>query len=189
MMSPFEFVAAFFSIVLGLGLAHVLGGISSLLEARARVRTDWVHSVWIITILLILIHSWWGMWALQAAPAWPYAAFLSLVAYLVALYIVATLLLPRVPEQGPIDLGGHFHSIRPLFLSFVSAAFAMGAVLNYTLFATGLVSIFVLAPGIAFVLTLVGALTRNRLYNAVLAVFILLSFVALMVSDTTTLTS
>jgi hypothetical protein len=38
-------------------------------------------------------------------------------------------------------------------------------------------------------LAALGALTRNRLYNAGLAVLILLSLIALMVSDTTTLTS
>ena len=188
-MSPFEFVAAFFSVVLGLGVAHLLGGISALLEARDRVRSYWVHSVWTLAIILLLIHSWWGMWSLKAAPAWSYPAFLCFVAYLIALYLISTLLLPRVAEAGPIDLGAHFDKIRPVFLIFVAAVFALGTVLNYTLFATGFFSIFIVIPGIGCVLILTGAMTENRRYNAALALFILFGIVALMLSDTTKLTS
>jgi hypothetical protein len=188
-MSPFEFVAAFFSVVLGLGVAHLLSGISGLLEARVRVRTYWVHSAWVLATILLLIHSWWGMWSLKAATAWSYPAFLCLVAYLIALYLISTLLLPRVPEHGPVDLGGHFDTIRPVFLSFFAAVFVLATVLNYTLFAADLLSIFIVIPGIASVLILVGAVIRNRPYNAALALFVLFGLLALMLSDTTTLTS
>jgi hypothetical protein len=188
-MSPFEFVAAFFSVVLGLGVAHLLSGVSGLLEARDRVRTYWVHSVWVLTTILLLVHSWWGIWSLKAAPAWSYPAFLCFVAYLIALYLISTLLLPRVAEHGAIDLGAHFDTIRPVFLSFVAAVFALGTVLNYSLFAADFFSIFIVIPGIACVLILVGATIQNRPYHAALALFVLFSLLAVMLSDTTTLTS
>jgi hypothetical protein len=188
-MSPFEFVAAFFSVVLGLGVAHLLGGISALLEARDRVRTNWIHSSWVLTTILLLIHSWWGMWSLKAAPAWSYPAFLCFVAYLIALYLISTLLLPRIQEHGPIDLGAHFDTIRPVFLSFVAAVFALGTVLNYTLFTVNIFSIFIIIPGVCFVLILLGAMIRNRRYHAVLALIVLFSLLAVMLSDTTTLAS
>jgi hypothetical protein len=188
-MSPFEFVAAFFSVVLGLGVAHLLGGISRLLEARDRVRTYWVHSTWVLSTILLLIHSWWGMWSLKAASAWSYPAFLCFVAYLIALYLISTLLLPRVPEHGSIDLRAHFDTIRPVFLSFFAGVFALATVLNYTLFASDLLSIFIVIPGTAFVLILVGAMIRNRPYHAALALFVLFGLLAVMISDPTTLTS
>ena len=188
-MSPFEFVAAFFSVVLGLGVAHLLGGVSGLLEARGRVRTYWVHSAWVLATILLLIHSWWGMWSLKAASSWSYPAFLCFVAYLIALYLISTLLLPRVPEHGPVDLGAHFDTIRPVFLSFVAAVFVLATVLNYTLFAVDLLSLFTVIPGVASVLILLGAVIRNRSYNAALVLFVLFGLLALMVSDTTTLTS
>jgi hypothetical protein len=45
MMTPLEFVAVFFSMALSLALAHVLLSFTSIVEARARVRPDWIQSV------------------------------------------------------------------------------------------------------------------------------------------------
>jgi hypothetical protein len=186
-MSPFEFVTVFFSVVLGLGVAHLLGGISELIEARARVRTYWIHSVWVITVLLLLVQAWWGLWPLQSAPSWSYVAFLCLVAYQGTLYLLSTLALPRVGYDKVIDLADHFSVIRPIFLSFVAGNFAIGVLLNYSLFSTPLFSIFTVIPGIAVVAVLIGARTASRSYHALLAVFILVGLVALMLSDISTL--
>lgn len=187
-MSPFEFVAAFFSVVLGLGVAHLLTGISNLIEARARVQTYWVHSVWVVVVMLLLVHSWWGLWSLQSAASWSYPSFLCFVAYLAALYVLSTLALPRVEGAGIIDLGAHFGLIRPIFFAFIAAFTVLGILLNYSLFATPLFSVFIIVPGMIVVGAVIGARTPSRPHNAGFAVLSLAGVVGLMISDTTVLT-
>ena len=161
-MSAFEFVAAFFGIVVGLGIAQMLSSLSDLLESRERVKTDWIQAVWALNILLLLIHSWWGMWALQAAPSWSYAAFLSTVAYLSTVYLLSTLVFPRVGEQGVV-------------------------LLNHNLFGQRFISPFVAVPAILVLAVIYGAHTRNRVYHGVLVTAICGMEVALMLLDTTTI--
>jgi cation transport ATPase len=187
-MTPFEFVAAFFSVVLGLGVAHLLSGISNLIEARARVQTDWVHSLWVVIVMLLLVHGWWGLWSLQSAPSWSYPAFLCFVAYLAALYLLSTLALPRVEGAGVIDLKAHFGLIRPMFFGVVAAFAVLGLLLNYTLFHTPLFSVFITVPGMIVLGAVIGARTASRAYNASFALLSLVGLVALMISDTTVLT-
>lgn len=45
-MTIFEHVPVFISIILGLALVHLLGGVSHLLDARARVKISWAHLLW-----------------------------------------------------------------------------------------------------------------------------------------------
>ena len=39
-------------------------------EECQRVRTYWVHSVWILTVLLADADNWWSMWSLRDAASW-----------------------------------------------------------------------------------------------------------------------
>jgi hypothetical protein len=186
-MSPFEFVAAFFSVVIGLGISHMLSALSDLIEARDRVRTYWVQSLWAVTVLLLLIHGWWGMWDLRSAPHWTYVSFIITVAFLSALYLSSTLIFPRVNETGPVDLEFHFESIRPIFLTFIAADFALAVLVNYSLFKSPLRSQFVIGPALAVVFCLIGARTARRRYHWVLVVLVAGAVVSVMASDTTVL--
>ena len=76
-MSPFEFVCAFYSVVLGVAVAQLMTSVGRLIEVRDQVRTYWVHSLWVVIILLIDVNSWWAMWALRNAKAGASFRFLS----------------------------------------------------------------------------------------------------------------
>jgi hypothetical protein len=56
---PFDFVAVFYSVVLGVAVAQLMTGVGRLVEERRRVRNYWVHSVWILTVLLTDANNWW----------------------------------------------------------------------------------------------------------------------------------
>lgn len=186
-MSPFEFVAVFFSVIIGLGISHLLRAISDLVEIRDRVRTDWVHAVYVVLVFIWLVHSWWGMWTLQEAPSWSYGAFLLMVGTLASVYMMSALALPRAPEQGVVDLRAHFDVVRPVFLGAMALSAALAVPVNHLLFGTPLISYFVLAPAFVVVAALVGIKTAARRYHAVMAVVLLVLFVTFMALDTTVL--
>jgi hypothetical protein len=188
-VTPFEFVAVFFSVVLGLAVSHLLTGLSDLVEVRQRVRTDWIHSLWVVAVLLLLVHSWWGMWDLSSGLRWTYPAFLVLVANQMASFLLATLTLPRVPaDEGPIDLGAHLAHVRPIFLSLWGVILGLAALENRALFKVAYSSVFFIGPLVLAAVTGAGVRVRNRGYQASLVLFFLVLEVYLMAIDTSVLT-
>src|SRR5207237_1878640 len=69
-MSPFEFVCAFYSVVLGVAVAELMTSVGRLIEVRAQVRTCWVRSLWVVIVLLVDVSCWLAMWNLRSAKSW-----------------------------------------------------------------------------------------------------------------------
>jgi hypothetical protein len=63
----------------------------------------------------------------------------------------------------------------------------MAGLINYTLFHVGLRTVFVVVPAICAVIAGVGGLTRNRIYQGLLAILFLTGLLIIMVSDQTVL--
>src|SRR5207244_5581791 len=78
-MSPFEFVCAFYSVVLGVAVAQLMTSVGRLIEVRDQVRTYWVQSLWVVIVFLVDVKSWWSMWELRNAKRWIVFSFILLV--------------------------------------------------------------------------------------------------------------
>ncbi|HJM20213.1 MAG TPA: hypothetical protein QF802_07140, partial [Candidatus Thalassarchaeaceae archaeon] len=79
-MSPFEFITIFCSLILGLALTHIFGAVSDLYEIRERVKPYWLNSLWVVTVIMWSIFTWWGLWMLSIElTEWTYAQYWILV--------------------------------------------------------------------------------------------------------------
>jgi hypothetical protein len=121
-MSDFEFVSVILSIVVGLGITRVLGGLASMLRHRATMRSHWVTALWAVDTLLWQILYWLGTVNSyrHASPVFTMVSFATLLAESIALYFAASLILPD--EIGPAtDLEEHFAWVRrPFYLVLAS---------------------------------------------------------------------
>lgn len=137
-MTIFEHLSVFISIILGLAVVHLLGGISLILDKRTAARTYGVHLMWTLNLLLVTVLMWLGNFALTAAPNVGVWHFLNLLAYAMAVYLMSGLLYPvRGPEVT--DFREHFHANRARFcaLGILFVVFdALDGVLEH--YATGL---------------------------------------------------
>jgi hypothetical protein len=187
-MSPFEFVSVFFAVVLGLAVAHVMGGISDLVEVRSRVRFYWVHAVWVALVFILEVQVWWGMWGLRSAERWSFLSFFGIVAMLGTLYLLSTLLIPHISGgEEPIDLARHFFGVHRTFFGVLAAYFILSVVINRSIFAMPLVSPTTLIPGIGAALAIAGSFSRNRIFHAAYALVTAAGIVGFIIADTTTL--
>jgi hypothetical protein len=187
-MTPFEFVGVFFSVVIGLGVTHLLSALSDVLEIRRRVRFYWVQSVWLVVVLLLLVQGWWGMWDLQSAPRWTYPAFLLQIGKLICLYLLSTLVLPRAAEgAGELDLAGHYYDMRAIFFTLLTLNMVLALVVNVTLFDAALLSGAALIPAAGGILAAVAALTSSRAYHGFVTLFFLAGTIAFVILDRTTI--
>jgi hypothetical protein len=186
-VSPFEFVCAFYSVVLGVAVAQLMTSVGRLIEVRDQVRTYWVQSLWVVIVLLIDVNSWWALWELRSAKSWSFLSFSLLVGLVASIYLVTVLLFPRVPEsRGQIDLDAHYYKNRRIFFLTNAAGWTLGLLCNLSFLPIK----SWLNPGVIFplpvvFLSILAGITGNRRYHAAFAIFTLVVLALALFTDPT----
>jgi hypothetical protein len=117
MISAFEYVSVFISIILGLGVTQILTGIADLVHQNDRVKIYWPHLLWILLVLVLHVQEWWVTFELRNLEKWRLPLFLFVLLYPVILFILARLLFPFGFNEGTIDLKKfYFENYRRIFL-------------------------------------------------------------------------
>ena len=168
-MEEFSYLAVLLSIVLGLGMARLLTGLGSLIEARARVRIYGPSLVWTLALLLIHVQTWWSMFGLRNHEPWTFVAFLVVLLQPVVLFLLTVLVLPAVPPERSVDLQEHYHEQATWFFSLCGALPVVSLVKDIVLegaLPSGLNVAFHLAFG---ALAAVGAVSAREVVHRALA--------------------
>lgn len=132
-MSPFEYLLALVSILIGLAVADLSTSLHRLLRARQRVRWDWLALAAALLVMLLVLEFWWVFYSLGTAAVFmQYGAFLLLAASLVSMFLLASAALPdAVPDEG-VDLHAYYRGnaryVWTLFALFVFLMIAVEAV-------------------------------------------------------------
>jgi peptidoglycan/LPS O-acetylase OafA/YrhL len=108
-VSPFEYLLALVSILIGLAVTDLSSSLHRLLRARRRVRWHWLPLAAGLLVMMLILEFWWIFYGLGTSRAWThYGAFLVLAASLVCMFLLASATLPdRVPEEG-LDLSRYY---------------------------------------------------------------------------------
>ena len=182
-MSPFEYILALVSILIGLAVADLSSSLHRLLRARQRVRWDWLPLTAGLLVTMLILEFWWIFYALGRAIAWThYSAFLVLAASLVCMFLLASATLPDdVPETG-IDLGQYYRENQRYFWSlfglFVALMVAVELVAEWTRIRDAAVLRRTLM-NLALVASLLSlAKVQNRRYHAILVPVLLVLLTA-----------
>lgn len=121
-MDSFSYLSVLISIILGLGVAHLLGGFAELMKRRDSLTLWWPTPLWMITIFLIHVQTWWALFALRNVEHWTFAAFLIVLLQPVCLFMTASLITPRFSADGPYDLEHLYWREHRSFFAFILAA-------------------------------------------------------------------
>lgn len=182
-MSPFEFVCAFYSVVLGVAVAQLMTSVGRLIEMRDQVRTYWVQSLWVVIVLLIDINCWWGIWDLRGQKRWSFLSFLLLVGLVASVYLVTVLLFPRIESGGQIDLDAHYYRNRRFFFLATAAGWIMALLCNLTFLSiNSWLNPGIVLPLIFVPLLVIAAFTASRRYHAVFAIFAIVAITLVLFS-------
>jgi len=107
------------SIVVGLGLTHVLsalGGAVHRLRGHGRpIRLDPVYLIWVVSVLIWLVSFWWWEFKLRDIDIkWTFGIYLFIISYAIALFLMAVILVPQ-DMKGVDDSYAYFMSGRRWF--------------------------------------------------------------------------
>lgn len=185
-MSPFEFVTVFCSLIVGLALSHILRAVSDLYEIRERVKMYWLNTLWVITVTMWPIFTWWGLWKLSLnLQDWHYVQYWFLVTNLASIYFFTTLVLPKATDEGLIDLEDHYYSVHKAFFSIVAFSLFSSVAVNHSLFGEEIISAMTIMPFIVGCAAVAAVFTDSRLYHKIIGVFMFLMFIAFQLLDNT----
>ncbi len=115
-MTLFEYLSVFLSVIMGLGVTHILVGFSKTIHYRKTLKLNWVHTLWAINILIYILIIWWGMFWWSKQIDWSFFEFLLLLLYAITLFLAASLLFPW-DMPGDFDFKVHFEETRTWFFS------------------------------------------------------------------------
>ncbi len=115
-MGIFEYVAVLTSIIIGLGITHLLRGVARLIQHPDTERIYWVHLCWAGYVFLTLVFWWWWEFRLGEVEVWTFQLYIFVVFYAVVMFLTASILFPDSLE-GYHGYRDYFYSRRtPLFV-------------------------------------------------------------------------
>lgn len=120
-MDRFEYVMVLISIIVGLGLAHVLVGVGGIIDRRADgdrpLALSLAHAIWLTFMFVWMVQFWWWEYRFsELGVDWSMGLYFFLVLYAVSLFLTAVILVPRSWDRVD-SLGDYFIRRRVWFYS------------------------------------------------------------------------
>lgn len=176
-MTLFEYISIATTLILSFSLARTLTNIAPIFATERRY---WVHSVWVLGLLVSHAGMFWQLWLYQSAEAWKLVEFVLLLMGPIMLLIAASLLVPVVAVP---DYRVYFESIRVpvyslLIIMHVQPIPLASLIFDMSVFHPVHLSQLIFVS--AFVVGLVG---RKRLIDKVLVCFWFLGVIGGMIAN------
>ena len=125
-MDPFSYVCVLTSIVAGLAVTRLVGGLGQLIQTWKRTPGYWIHALWMVNTLVTVIISWWVQYRWRTIEHWTLFLVLWLLVAPINLYLASALLFPNEQEGEPItSWREHYFNHRRGFFLLIAANFAI----------------------------------------------------------------
>lgn len=180
-VEPFEYLSVLISIIVGLGLSHILHLAARLIQKRSAVRPFGPVFVWLGVLFVLQVQMWWAAFYWQREAPWTFFTFLLFLTLPIGAYLASVLLVPDLDAADRVDLRRSYFANRRWFFGIV-AALPVLSVLHERIH-SGTVPVDVdLAFRVGFfVVALVGFAVRRRVVHWGLAITFGVAFAAYVV--------
>ena len=93
-MQAFEYLSVLISIVLGLGITHLLMGFGRWVEARSEFHAFGPSLAWAGFLLVVHIETWWTMFGYTQHRDWTFLEFVIVLLQPMVLFLLALMVFP-----------------------------------------------------------------------------------------------
>lgn len=174
-MDIFEYTAVLTSIIIGLGIAHLLRGFAGLIQHPEKARPYWVHLFWVGYMFFTLVFWWWWEFRLGTLETWTFQVYLYVVFYAFLLFLTSALLFP-LSMDGYADFRDYFYKRRRWLFGLIALTYVVDfgdTLLKGSSHLAGLGPEYVVTLLVQFGLCLVAMWTRDERFHAPFAVVML----------------
>ncbi len=131
-MSLFEFILVMISLVLAIGVTHLLQAVASMVLLRRLLQVDWVVVTWVVTLFILSAAYWWSLWDFRQVE-WTFPAFFYLLLAPTLLYVGVSLLVAASNAAHEGHVGEEFDKVRIPFLTVMSLFHILASVDGFLL--------------------------------------------------------
>lgn len=162
------------SMVLALALAQLLRGAT---EIATNPNRYWVHSTWVLVLIILVIQTWWAFWDWNSYADWNLLSFLFLLSFPIAIFIATHLL---IPANRPVDMDwyAHFYAIKKWLFSTMAFIGVIGISLSWVLLGTSLLHPYRVFQASFVITSIIAAIANSHRIHAPLAVVYIMLFIA-----------
>lgn len=121
LVEPFEYLSVLVSIIVGLGLSHLLATTARLIQRRSDVRLFGPTFIWMAMLFVLQIQIWWAAFEWQSSGAWNFFSFLLFLGLPIGAYLLSVLLVPDLDEPELVDLKASYFNNRRWFFGVLAA--------------------------------------------------------------------
>jgi hypothetical protein len=114
-VAPFEYLSVLVSIIVGLGLSHLLATAARLIQHRTEVRLFGPTLIWMALLFVLQVQIWWAAFEWQASGTWNFFSFLLFLGLPIGAYLLSVLLVPDLEDPEEVDLRTSYFANRRWF--------------------------------------------------------------------------
>ncbi len=169
-MSVFEYIAVMVTVVLGLGVAHLLASLGSLVGSQGRIRAHWVQLLWFLLLLGLHLQAWLSLWLLRDLAEWRIGQIVAALVAAGLIVIAARILVPDLHADTEVDLRERYFQVRVRFFAALSALWILRLFIGIVVFGGDPWAPEGLFQAAWLALSVVGALVARPAWHAISAV-------------------
>lgn len=114
-MNQFEYLSVLVSIIIGLGLSHLLSSAARLIQIRHRTRLYPPALIWMGILFLANIQIWWVGFDRRDSDEWHFFSFLLYLLIPIGASVLSYLVVPPLDGDAVVDLKASYHENRAWF--------------------------------------------------------------------------
>ena len=171
-MDMFEYIAVLTSIIIGLGMAQLLRGVSGLIQQPDKSSVYWVHLCWVGYMFFTLVFWWWWEFRLGAIEIWTFNVYFFVVFYAFVMFLMCALLFP-INLKGYKDYKDYFYSMRVWLFGLLGLTYALDwidSLIKGHEYFMSLGPEYLITSLAQLLCSVVAMMTRNERYHAVFAI-------------------
>jgi len=168
-MTLFEFLTVALSIVLALSAGQLLTNIREVFDPNRRY---WIHTLWVIHLLVTHVIIWWSFWAYRDVESWNLATF-SVALLPPGILLVCTSTLVPTYASTVASWEAHFFEVRRWFLAARSLLMISAGFRTWLLLDTPVLESPTPVSGLILLLCIAGILIPDRRFQGALSVVLL----------------
>ena len=173
----FEYISVLSSIIVGLGIAHLLRGVIGIIHHPEEGKPYWIHLIWVSSTFLLAVVWWWFQFNLAEIERWTFGSYVFVLTYSVTIYLLCAVLFPaHLASFGNYKV--FYYSKSPWYFSFFIVQRSVDIV---DTFAKGGFDRFIgfgpeywIGGPLQIILAGVAIFTRNEKFHAIFAIGVIL---------------